>query len=458
MWGFESPLSHHFFDFPYEIVYLVEVILEIKVNELTLSEHEVEVTLQYEEIKPEIEEAYKKERKNISLPGFRKGKIPMQMLKKMYGEAIEHQAAEEIANKKFWDVVEAEGLKPISTPQLNDLDFNINEKLFFKVKYEVIPDLELKDYKGVEVEKPIFKVKDEDVDKEVATILKSRSTFEDAEQVEDLNYRITVDLQKFDAEGNDVEGAVSNNMVIDLSDPKVNPEIVKKAKNKKAGGKFKFTFEDEHKHGEEVHKETFSYRASVNKVEKIVLPEATEELIEELSGKKSKTLEEFKLQIKDNFEKYYEGQSENIVINSLLSQIVENNSFEPPDGYVDVIGKRLLEQERENAKKYNAPFNEDTVRENLKPRAIWNSKWQIILENICKAENIEVTDSDLEELAEKEGENTGISKEKLVKYYKDIRQDEVLREEKVISFLKDNAKIKEVDPEKKPKEAKGKKK
>ncbi len=432
--------------------------MEIKVNELTASEHEVEVTLKYDEIKPEIEEAYKKERKDISLPGFRKGKVPMQMLKKMYGEAIEYRAAEEIANKKFWDVVDEKGLKPISTPQLNDLDFNIDEKLFFKVKYEVIPELELKNYKGVSVEKPIFKVKDEDVDKEVETILKSRATFENAEQIEDTNYRITVDLQKLDDEGKDVEGAVSKDLTIDLSDPKVNPEIVKKAKNKKVGSNFKFTFEDEHKHGDEVHKEKFSYSATVNRVEKIVLPEADEKLIMELSNNKSKTLEEFKSQIRSNFENYYEGQSENILINSLLSQIVENNSFEPPAGYVEVIEKRLLEQERENAKKYNAPFNEEMVKENVKPRAVWNSKWQIILENICKAENIEVTDADLEEMAAKEAENTGISKDKLVKYYKDIRQDEVLREEKVINFLKDNAKIKEVDPEKKSKEAKGKKK
>lgn len=432
--------------------------MDVKVNELTVSEHEVEVTLQYKEILPEIEEAYKQERKNISLPGFRKGKIPMQMLKKMYGEAIEYKAAEDIANKKFWDVVESEGLKPISTPQLNDLDFNIDENLSFKVKYEVIPELELKDYKGVAVEKPVFKVKDEDIDKEIETILKSKATFEEAETVDDTNYKITVDLQKLDDDGKEVEGAVSNDMAIDLSDPKVNPEIVKKAKGKKAGSKFKFKFEDEHKHGEEVHKETYHYRAEVKKVEKFVLPKATEELIMELSQGKSKTLDEFKQQIKENFTNYYEGQSENILINSLLSQVVENNSFDPPGGYVETIEKRLLEQEKENAKKYNAPFNEDAVKENLKPRAVWNAKWQIILDNISKAENIEVTDSDLEEMAEKEAANTGISKDKLVKYYKDIRQDEVLREEKVIKFLKENAKIKEVDPEKKSKEAKGKKK
>jgi trigger factor len=334
----------------------------------------------------------------------------------------------------------------------------MNENLSFKVKYEVIPVLELKKYKGVEVEKPVFKVKEEDIDKEIETILKSKATFEEAEAVTDSNYRITVDLHKLDDEGNEIEGSVSKDMVIDLSDPKVNPEIVKKAKNKKAGGKFKFTFVDEHKHGEEVHRETFSYNTYVNKVEKIVMPEATEELVKELSGGKSKTLEEFKAQIRENFTKYYEGQSENILVNSLLAEVVQNNPFDPPAGYVEVIEKRLLEQEKENAKKYNAPFNEMAVRENVKPRAVWNSKWQIILENICKAENIEVSDAEIEELAAKEAENTGISKEKLFKYYKDIKQDEVLREEKVINFLKENAKIKEIDPEKKSKETRGKKK
>ena len=103
--------------------------MDTKVNELSVSEHEVEVTLSYEEIKPEIDEALKQERKKVSMPGFRKGKMPMPMFIKMYGEAVEYKAAEDIANKKFWELADSEGLKPISTPQLNSLDFVPKEKL-----------------------------------------------------------------------------------------------------------------------------------------------------------------------------------------------------------------------------------------------------------------------------------------------------------------------------------------
>ena len=150
------------------------------------------------------------------MPGFRKGKVPLPMLKKVYGEAIEYKASEDIANKKFWDIVKEQDLKPISMPQMTDLDFQLNESLSFKVKYEVKPTLDVKDYTRLEIEKPIFKVKDEDITAEVNNMLKSKAEFEPADTVEDNNHRITVDLQRIDEDGKDIEGSKSENMVIDL--------------------------------------------------------------------------------------------------------------------------------------------------------------------------------------------------------------------------------------------------
>lgn len=421
--------------------------METKVNELAASEREIEVTLAYDEILTEIEEAYKKERKKLSIPGFRKGKAPIPMLKKMYGDAIEYQAAEEIANKKFWDVVESENLDPISTPALTDLDFVINEKLFFKVKYEVKPQLEIKDYTGLEIEKPVFKLREDDIEKEIDTMLKSKAKFEEIDEVADKDCKITVDLQKLDDDGNAVEGGKSENMQVDLSDEKVNPEIKDNAMQQKVGDAFKFSFTDEHMHGEEVHKEVFHYEAIIKKIEKIVNPEITEELIQELSNKKSKTLEELKDQLRENYKNYYEQQSEKIYINSLLNKIIEKNDFEPPKGYVDMLHKRLVEMEKENAKRYNMPFNENDPDGQMKKRAEWNAKWEIIMGNIAKTEEIVVEDSELEKIAEEESKQTGISTDKLIKFYKDSKKQEGLLEEKVLTFLKENNKAKEFDPE-----------
>lgn len=429
--------------------------METKVNVLNDTEHELEVKLEYPEIKREIEEAYKQERKNIALPGFRKGKVPISMLKKSYGEAIEYKASENIANQKFWEIVKEQNLKPLSTPQMTDINFEINESLNFKVKYEVKPSLDIKDYKGLEIEKPIFKVHEEDIDAEVQNMLKSKATFVIAEKVEDKNHRITTDLQRIDKDGKEMEGSKSKDMLIDLSDPKVNENIIKNAQGKKAGEEFEFSFVDEHMHGDHKHVEEYNYVAVIKKIEKIKMPEPTEDLIEQLSNKNAKTLEELKDFTKSNYEKYYKDQSERIFENSLLDKIVKNNDFEPPNSYVELILNRLVESEKQNAKQYKSPIPDDKVlRENLQPKAEWNAKWQIILENIAEKEKIEVNDADLEVLAKAESEKIGIPVEKLVKYYKDSNRTEALLEEKIMNFLKENNTAIETDPNKKVEEAK----
>ena len=429
--------------------------METKINVLSNTEHELEVNLGYDEIKTEIEEAYKKERKTISMPGFRKGKVPISMLKKVYGEAIEYKASEDIANKKFWDIVKEQDLKPISMPQMTDLDFQMNESLVFKVKYEVKPVLEVKDYTGLEIEKPIFKVKEEDINAEVKNMLKSKATFEMDEKISDNNYRITVDLQRIDDDGKDMEGSRSENMVIDLSDPKVNENIVKNAMKKNLGEEFEFSFTDSHMHGDHEHVENYNYTAVLKKIEKIVMPEENEELIQELSGKKAKTIEELTDFTRENYEKYYSDQSNRIFENSLLSEIVKNNEFDPPKGYIETILERMIETEKQNAQQYRQPLpKDDVLRENLKSKAEWNAKWQIIMESIAQKENIEVTDQDLENLAKEEAEKVGIPAEKLIKYYKDSNRKESMLEEKMFHFLKENNKVKEVDPDKKAEETK----
>ncbi|MBI9071024.1 MAG: trigger factor [Melioribacteraceae bacterium] len=435
--------------------------MESKVNILTDCEHELEVTLNYDEIKGDIDRAYKEEGKTIQIPGFRKGKAPLAMIKRIYGDAIEYKATEKIANDHFWKIVEKEKLEPISTPSMNDLDYQPGEKLSFKVKFEVKPKLELKDYKGLEIEKPIFTVKDDSIESEVKIALKSKSEFAEAEKVENEDYRVTVDLQRMDEENNPIEGNISKDMVLDLSEEKINPQIKENTIGKKVGEKFEFTFTDEHSTAPEKTGEVFKYEGLINKIEKMVLPEATEELLLELSQNKAKTLDEFKATIRENYEQYFTSQSDSIYTNTLLNRIVENNDFEAPQGYVDNLLKNMIEQEKEQAKRQNMPaLTDEQYKEQLSQRALWTAKWQIISENIIAVEEIKVEDKDLEELAEKEAAKIGISKEKLMGYYKSSGRAAQLLDEKVFDFLKEQNPAIEIDAEEQAKkmEAENKKK
>lgn len=431
--------------------------MESKVNILSDSEQELNVTLQYDEIKNEIEEAYKKERKNISLPGFRKGKVPMSMLKKMYGEAIEYKASEDIANKKFWEIVESEKLKPISTPQLTDINFEMGKELSFKVKFEVKPKFEVKDYKNLEVEKLIFKVTDDMVQEEIDKLLKEHAAFESAEEITDKNYKIKVTLIRTNADGQGMEDSPPTDNEIDLSDPRVNKDLVESALGKKIGDTFPFTFVNEEKHEDEVHKEEFYYLVEIKEIKKIIPPELNEEFFKKISGGKVKNMDELREMIRENYEKYYEKEADTIYTDSLLNKIVENNEFDLPKGYAANVLERLVESEMEKAKQQGyANIGKDVLRESLKPRAEWFAKWQIISENIADQEGIKVTDEDLEKIAEEESAKTGISKDKLISFYKTSKRDETLLEDKIITFLKENNIVKEVDPEEKAKEKKSK--
>jgi trigger factor len=428
--------------------------LETKLNALSDYLKELEVVLSYDEIKSDIEKAYKREQKKISMPGFRKGKVPLSIIKKYYGEAIEYSAAEKIAENKAWDAIDSTGEKPISIPKFAEIDYKGEDGLVFKVQFEVKPKIEPKDYTGLEIEKIVFDVDDNLIEEELKRLQKSKATYEEAEKVEDRNYRIYVDLQRVDENGNPFPNSEpSKDLPIDLSEPNINAELIESTLGKKVGDEFEFTFVDEHKHGDEVHKTEYRYKGVIKKIEKIVLPEITDEFIKEATDGKHETVESYKKEIYDYFRNYYDEQSEEMMINSLLTKISQNNDFDVPPGHVELVLKRLVDYEIENAKRYNQPVpDEKQLREQLKEKAAWNAKWQLLMEAIAEKEGIEVTEEDLKKIAEEEAEKTGISVDKLVKFYKDSGKEATILEDKVIEFLKENNTIKEVNIKEKEKE------
>ena len=121
--------------------------MEVKINDVSTSEKEVEVSYTYDEIKNDIDKEVIKRSKKIQVPGFIKGKVPPAMIKKMFGDSLELEASEKVANERFWNIANEKELKPIGQPVLTDIKFQPGEDLSFKVKYEVIPELEVKDYK-----------------------------------------------------------------------------------------------------------------------------------------------------------------------------------------------------------------------------------------------------------------------------------------------------------------------
>ncbi len=426
--------------------------MEYNVNDISSSEKEVEIKLSYDEIKNEIEEEVKKQTKKIQLPGFRKGKAPISMLKKMYGDAFEYEASEKIANSFFWKVAEEKDLKPIGQPTMTDLKFEPQKELSFKVKYEVIPKLEIKNYKGLTFDVPDLVAGDDEINKEIDYILKSNKTLVDADLITDKNYTIDSEVVLLERNGETQTDSKPEKMQIDLTAEGIAKDIVDNSKDKKVGDSFEFTFKDEHSHKledgkEEVHKEEYKYQVKILGIKKVVLPELNKELIKKVTKDKVTTQEQLREEIKKDIQGYYDQQTEEMVRVKFVSEILKKNEFDPPKTLVNNILEEYVKAEEEKAKKSRYPFNKEEARNRLQKSAESEVKWYLIKNEIQKLENISVSDSDFNELAEKESQTTGLPVEKLINYYKTSNQSEKMMDKKLFDFLKTNSTLNKVHPD-----------
>jgi len=423
--------------------------LEKKVNVLSDSEHEINVKLTYDEIKNEIEQAYLKERKSITIPGFRKGKAPIQMIKKLYGESIEIKASEDIANNKFWEIVKEDNLKPLAgSLKLTRLDYKGEEGLTFTVKYEVIPEPELIAYKNLKIKKPVYKVKEEEVEKEFKRLLLKEAKLKPIENVKDKNTRLTLDLWQLSDDGEKPAKPTQSDVQIDLNDSEAVEEIVEKAMGKKAGDEFNFTYVETHEKEGEKHEHKYEYIAKIKKISEIVLPELDEETCKKLSYNKATNEEELRQFVKNSIEDYYRQQAEREYVKNLENELIAKNDFNPPQAYVNDVLKDMVEDELQKAKQQGySDLSRSLLEDYLRPEALRISKYLILIDAIGKKENISVDKAELEKMAEEESKKTGISKEKLLNYYKNSRMEDKLLNEKIVDFLKENNPPEEIDSE-----------
>jgi trigger factor len=429
--------------------------LEYKINDISLSEREIEVTLPFDEIKTDVENEVKKQTKSIQIAGFRKGKVPPALIKKMYGDALEYEASEKVANHQFWEIAKEKHLHPIGQPSMTDIKFKPGEDLSFKVKYEVVPQLDIKDYTGLTIEIPKFEVKDEDVESEIKYILKANSTQEAAEEVgDDRNFILDLEMARVDDGGAAIEGTKPESLQIDLTNERVQQEILDNCKGKKTGETFSFSFTDERTEKDEKGddkkvSEKYIYSALIKGIKKILAPELNEELIKKVTKDKVTNETDLRAEIRKDIQGYYDQRTDEMIQDKLIGLIVKNNDFVPPVSLVNNILEDMVKNEEEASKKQGYKKYDKTEAANrLRKNAEFNVKWYLIKEAIEKKENITISDEELNELAAKDAEKTGIAVDKLINYYKSSNYGEKLIDKKVYDFIKEKNIINNVDPEK----------
>jgi trigger factor len=403
-------------------------------------QQEVEIQLSNEELQPSFDKAYTKYRGKAEIKGFRKGKAPMELIRKLYGEAIEHESLDDIANDAYHKAMEERNIHPIGTPSMTDMDFKRGQLFRFKIKFEVKPTVALKTYKGIAVTRLVHPVADAEVHDEIEQLRKVHSTTVPADVAADDEHIVTADVQELDDTGSPLVGKKSAGVRFYLADGSLAPEIKGALRHIKLDEEVKAkyaTHHDDHEHNVHI-------SLTAKKIEKVELPPYDETLVKKVTHDRVTSPEEFRASIRADLERYWNERAEAKVADDIASEIVRQHEFNVPESLVESILDSYVEEMRGRTRDKQLPagFDQKKFREERRVYAVWQAKWMLLKDQIAETEKIQVTDEDLEKIAEEEAARSGLAKEKLLPH---VKSSEAIRDRvltgKIAAFLKEHAQI-----------------
>ncbi len=416
--------------------------MDVSITDITEVEKEISIHATAGELVPHFEKAYQRYLPGIEIKGFRKGKAPLDLVKKIHGESIEYNALDSIASEVYRNVIQERHIHPIGDPVLTDIDYKRGEALSFKIKYEIKPTVQLTDYKGITVEKLIHNVTNEEAEDEILRLQKANSTMTEAASAADDEHVVIADIQQLDESGSPLIGKKNTDTRLYLAGGTMYQEIKDVLLNAAPGETKRVKFETEH----EGTRQKNHLDISIKKVEKVNIPEFDNDLVKKITKEKITSVEEFRKHLKDDLESYWKDQSKRTLENNLIGEIVRKHEFAVPESLIKGIGDSLVEdlKNRQPNKKLPADFDETQFRESNRGYAVFQAKWYLIRERIIEAEALKVDDNDIEQLVEAEATKMGIEKDRLFSFYKssDAVKDKILND-KLLRFLKDHAVITE---------------
>ena len=406
---------------------------------------EVTATAEDEQVKNKFESAYTEFQRNAAVPGFRKGKTPLAIVKKRYGEDIESESIPDIVNEIVKGIFEKENTKVAGVVDYNLDERKIGEPLHFRLTYEVVPDIEPRDYKGMKLERSMYRILPESVEHELMHIQEANAELQETDSLENERAMATVDLQVIDEKGVPLIGQRRENYRIDLRSkaPELS-EIRDRLVKSKPGDEFNMELETYGKKGEPTGKKPF--KVLVKKLEKYVMPDLTDEFAKKVSGGKMESLDALKKDIERELEHYYEEKAEEELRSKIAEELLKTNEFEVPDSMVEDYLNDLIEELKKESR--NQEVDESLVKERYRESSIRAVKWNLLAAAIIQKEGLKVDDAVLERTADDEASKYRMDRNKLLDFYKnsnDVKNKLLFNE--MFNFIVDNAEIKVVDKE-----------
>lgn len=413
-----------------------------------------------------LNKAYKNISEKAKIPGFRKGKIPYEIIDLNYGKDYVLSEAANIAISNLYpEIIEDIDLKPIDYPKV-DIDGEIvqNKPLNFLITVEVEPEAELSDYVGIEVEGFPVEVTDEEVDKQIENL---RDKFAALEPIGETDVSKKGDIMTIDFVGTingiEFEGGSSKDYVLEIGAGALFKEIENALEGRKKGEEVKVNVKiPEEATDKDIAGKNAKFNINIKEIKRKVVPELNSEFLKDIGD--FENIDSLRQFIRTNLEQQKKNLRRDKILSDIVDSLVKNSKIDIPDIMIENEIKSLknnfeeeLNSQKITKEQYLNYFNitEETFEENIKKEALINIKEYIIFNTLEKELNNKIEPTDDEIKAEKEDLINNLKKvedKNKLKEYLDTPQGiknvkSSVRRKKLIDFLIDNAKIKELSLE-----------
>ena len=423
-----------------------------------------------EEFKDAINKAYLANRSKFQIDGFRKGKAPRKIIESHYGHDIFWgEALNELLDKGYYDALKEMDLEVVSQPSFESPEIKKDEPVVLTGTVQVFPEMEVENYKGLEVEKVETKIGEKEVKAELEKVQKSQARME---AVEDRKTEMG-DTLVFDFEGfvddKPFSGGSAENYELKLGSGQFIPGFEDQLVGKDAGEEVdvQVVFPGDY-HAEELAGKPALFKCKIHEIKKEILPEIDDELASDVS--EFETLAEYKKDLKKKLQEAAKETDLSVMKDRVLEKLYNENNIQVPEVMINNEVENMLYDMNQSLSAQGLGLQQyvewtgktiDELREETKPEAEKRIRTRVLLKNIIRMEKLDVEDEEINELMEDFGKQYGMTVDQ-VKEMAGSETENYFREDaqtkKAIDWLLDNAKLIEKKAEKKAKAKKEEKK
>lgn len=371
---------------------------------------ELNITADDAEYQKAIDDAITRQSRNVQIPGFRKGKAPRHMVERFYGgrEVFAQDAAEKLMDKLYREALEQEEINPVGDPELTSME--LDPSLIFVVAVPVYPEIELGDYTAVRVDPVDAAVTDDDVEQVITRLLRQQGTWKDVEGRKPTEGdQVTIDYTVH--EGDEEFQEPVQDAVWVIGETNLLEQLKERIEELEPGetGEFELFFEEDDEAADPaVRGKQLKYSVTLKNLKEREVPELTDELAKEIGD--VETVAELREQIFEEIHQGKTGDGRNEVLNKIVEAVAADTTIDLPEAMVEEEIEHQLSHRKQDLQRQGVNWdqmvsagiiNEESFKAELRPDATQRLTNTLILQEIARRENIEITDEDVDAEIEK---------------------------------------------------------